>query len=222
MLKNDIASNEYLLITETCCEALERTDGDTLLEWSKSSSEYSSIGIVNYEVAFLSDYRAQLQPPKVVSSLVVEKGMDNIEIVIHASLKTIYQILINVDKRPEWIEGVDTVKHETTYERINMKHNCKFMGMVIINTVINSDFGKDYAVFSERVEMPDADLTFVVHYELFVETDAKTRLNFNANWLGAAIPEENKQGMMQAQAINLENLKKICEKTYFNENKSSP
>ena len=35
--------------------------------------------------------------------------MDNLEIVIDAPLRAVYQTLVNVDKRPEWLEGVDTI-----------------------------------------------------------------------------------------------------------------
>jgi hypothetical protein len=199
-------------MTEPYCEAVGHKNGNTPLEWSKSSIEYPSIGIVKYEVALLSGYRNRIPAPPKLPNFVVEKSIDNFEIVIHTPLKSVYQTLINLDKRPEWIDGVDTIQHEMTYERINMKHNCKFMGKVIINTAIHSDFREDYALYSEHVEIPEMDLTMVVHYELFAQNEDSIRLNFNVNWLGANLPEESKQGMMQAQAINLGNLKELCEK----------
>ena len=57
----------------------------------------------------------------------------------------------------------------------------------------------------------------ITHYELFAQNEDSTRLNFNVNWLGANLPEESKQGMMQAQAINLGNLKELCEKVVWYE-----
>ena len=47
---------------------------------------------------------------------------------IDAPMKAVYQTLINVDKRPEWLDGVDTIDREMTSERINMRHNCVFHG----------------------------------------------------------------------------------------------
>ena len=59
--------------------------------------------------------------------------------------------------------------------------------------------------------MPDIDLTIVVYYDLYPQDDGSTRLNFNVNWMGTALPTENKQGMMDGQATNLELFKDVCE-----------
>ena len=48
---------------------------------------------------------------------------------INAPLKAVYQTLINVDKRPDWLDGVNTIDREMTSERINMRHNCVFHGL---------------------------------------------------------------------------------------------
>ena len=211
LLKNDVDSDEYVLITEPCCEAGGRSDPNPTLQWSKSSQRYDGIGEVDYEFATLTNYKAQIPPPPAPPSFVVEKGDDNLDIVINAPLRAVYQTLINVDKRPEWLAGVDSINREMTSERISMRHNCVFMGMTLINTAIYRDFSEDHALYSERVEMPDIDLTIVVYYDLYPQDDGSTRLNFNVNWMEAALPPENKQGMMNAQATNLELLRDVCE-----------
>jgi uncharacterized protein YndB with AHSA1/START domain len=211
LLKNDVDSDEYVLITEPCREAVGRGDPNPTLQWSKSSQSYAAIGKVDYEFATLSDYKAQIPPPPAPPSFVVQKGGDNLEIVINAPLRAVYQTLINVDKRPEWLAGVDSINREMTSERVGMRHNCVFMGMTLINTAIYRDFSEDHALYSEQVKMPDLDLTIVVYYDLYPQDEGSTRLNFNVNWMGAALPAENKQGMMDAQATNLQLLKHVCE-----------
>jgi hypothetical protein len=57
--------------------------------------------------------------------------------------------------------------------------------------------------------IPDIDLTIVVYYDLYPQDDGSTQLNFTVNWMGAALPPENKQGMMDAQAANLVLLKEV-------------
>jgi hypothetical protein len=115
---------------------------------------------------------------------------------IHARPGTVYQTLINLDKRPDWLEGVHSIDREMTSERIGVKHNCVFMGMVRINTAVYRDFGDDHALYSEQVEMSDIGLTLMAYYDLYPHGNGGTRLNFNVNWLGPALPAENKQGMM--------------------------
>jgi len=211
LLKNDIDSDEYIMFTEPCCDAVGHQNSDPDLSWSKSSQHYHAIGEVKYEYARLSDFRAQIPTPPPPPRFVVERGDDNLEIVIDAPLRTVYQTVINVDKRPEWLEGVDSINREMTSERINMQHNCVFMGMVLINTAIHSDFKEDGAIYSEQVEMPDIGIKINVHYEFFPIDEQRTRMNFNVNWLGAELPDENKKGMLHGQAVNFENLKRVCE-----------
>ena len=58
LLNNDVNSNEYLLITESCCEEVGRSDPNPILQWSKSSQRYDGIGDVEYEFAMLTNYKA--------------------------------------------------------------------------------------------------------------------------------------------------------------------
>ena len=211
LLKNDIESHEYILMTEPCCDAVGHSDANPVLPWSKSSQTYHAIGRVDYEFATLTDYKARIPAPPARPGFVVDKGDDHLEIVINAPLRTVYQTLINVDKRPEWLAGVDSIDREMTSERIGMRHNCVFMGMVLNNTAIHHDFGEDRALYAEQVEMPDIGLTIILSYELYPHEDGSTRLNFNVNWMNAALPAENKRGMMDAGTVNLELLKGVCE-----------
>ena len=211
LLKNDVASHEYILMTEACCDAVGHTGHHPGLRWSKSGQAYDAIGTINYEFATLSDYRKQISPPAAPPRFVVAKGEDNLEIVINAPLKAVYQTLINVDKRPEWLDGVDTIDREMTSERIGMRHNCVFHGLKLINTAVYRDFQEGHALYTEKVEIPELKLTLQAHYEMEALDGGRTRLGFNVNWMGAEVPAENKKGMLAGQAANFELLKRVCE-----------
>jgi len=211
LLKNDVDSDEYILMTEACCDAVGPGGHHLALQWSKSSQAYDAIGTVNYEFATLSRYRSQIAPPAAPPRFVVEKGEDDLEIVINAPLKAVYQTLINVDKRPEWLDGVDTINREMTSERIGMRHNCVFHGLKLINTAVYRDFHENHALYSERVEIPEIKVTLQAHYEMEALGGDSTRLRFNVNWMGSNLPLENKKGMMAGQASNFELLKRVCE-----------
>ena len=179
--------------------------------WSKSSHTYPAIGNVDYEFATLSEYKTRIPPPPERPKFVVDKGDDNLEIIIDAPFKKVYQTLINVDKRPEWLMGVDSINREMTSERIGMQHNCVFMGMVLINTAVYYDFGEDHSIYSEQVKISDIDATIMLHYDLYAHDGGGTLLNVNVNWMNAAIPAENRQAMMEAEIINLGLFKSVCE-----------
>jgi hypothetical protein len=211
LLKNDVNSHEYILMTGACCEAVGQIEADPMLSWSKSSYTYPAIGSVDFEFATLTDYKTCIPLPPERPKFVVDKGDDNLEIIINAPLKTVYQTLINVDKRPEWLQGVDSINREMTSERIGMQHNCVFMGLVLINTAVYSDFGEDHSSYSEQVEITGAGATIIIHYDLYPHTSGGTLLNVNVNWMDAAIPPENRQAMMETEIMNLGLFKSVCE-----------
>src|SRR5262249_15991696 len=161
--KNDVNANEYILVTEPCCSAVGQEDVGAKLRWAKSSQTYETIGNVRYEFATLIDYRAQIPEPPAPPRFVVEKGDDTLEIVIDAPTKAGYQTVVNVDKRPEWLDGVDTIDREMTTERINMQHNCVFHGLKLINTAVFRDFSEQRARYSEKVEIPEIGLMLQAH-----------------------------------------------------------
>src|SRR5262249_59022498 len=119
------------------------------LRWTKSSQDYHAIGTVNYEYATLSDYRRQISAPAAPPQFVVEKGPDGLELEIGAPLKAVYQTLINVDKRPDWLDGVATIDREMTSERIGMRHNCVFHGLRLTNTAVFSEFQDPHPPYSQ-------------------------------------------------------------------------
>ncbi len=211
LLKNDVGANEYILITEPCCDAVGHEGANPKLQWAKSSQAYDTIGNVGYEFATLTNYKEQIPQPPAPPRFVVEKGDDNLEVVISAPLRAVYQTLINVDRRPDWLEGVDTINREMTSERINMRHNCVFHGMTLVNTAAYGDFSETRARYSEKVEIPEINLTLLAHYEMEALGEASTLLKFNVNWMDAKLPAEKRQGMMAGQAVNFELFKHVCE-----------
>jgi hypothetical protein len=166
---------------------------------------------VPYQCAVLSDFRAKIPKPEPRPRFTVEKGEDNLEIKINAPVRDVYQTRINVDKRPEWLEAVDTINRELTSERIGMRHNCIFHGFTLVNKSIFADYDPKHARYSEEVQVVELSLTLLAHYEMVAEEDGGTRLLFNVNWLGATLPPEGKRGLMAGQATNFELLKGACE-----------
>ena len=132
------------------------------------------------------------------------EGEDHLEVVINASLRTVDQTLVNVDNRPDWLEGVETIDREMTSERINMRHNRVFHGMKVVNTAVYSNFAADRAQYSEKVEVPAVNVTLHAHYEMESLGANSTLLKFNVNWLDSKLPAENKQGNGTRTLLSLE------------------
>ena len=211
LLKNTIDSHEYILMTESCCKATGPGDTSPMLSWSKSSYAYTSIGEVAYEFQPSLNIKRRIPQPAQRPKFVVDKGDDNLEIIIDAPVKTVYQTLINVDKRPEWLMGVDSIRRDMTSERINMQHNCILMGMVLKNIAVHDDYNEAHALYVERVEVDQIKLVMMVYYDIYSCTNVSSRLNVNVNWMNSAVPAEVKQGLIEAEIVNLELFKSVCE-----------
>ena len=210
LLKNDVDANEYILITEPCCSAVGQEDAGPSSN-GRNRAKPTRRSATSATSSRRSPTTERNFPPPAPPRFVVEKGDDNLEIVIDAPIKAVYQTLVNVDKRPEWLDGVDTIDREMTSERINMRHNCVFHGLKLINTAVFCDFSEQRARYSEKVEIPEIGLMLQAHYEMEPVGEGSTRLNFNVNWMGANLPADKKQGMMAGQAANFELFKQVCE-----------
>jgi hypothetical protein len=211
LLKNNVDSREYILLTEPCFGIAGFINNHSPLSWSKSNHSYPGIGNINYEFAVLTEYKDSLPPVPARPVFVINKGEDNLEIVINASLKNVYQTLINVDKRPDWLAGVDTINRDMTSERIGMQHNCVLMGMVLKNVAVHRNYADDHALYVEKVDVDEIKLTMTVYYDIYPCTSGQTRLTVNVNWMNSLLPPEVKQGLIEAEIANLELFKVLCE-----------
>ena len=61
-----------------------------------------------------------------------------------------------------------------------MRHNCVFHGLKLINTAIYSNFSEKQARYSEKVEIPEINLTLLANYEMEALGEARTRLNLTS------------------------------------------
>jgi hypothetical protein len=83
---------------------------------------------IYYEFATLTKYKSDMPPIPARIVFVINKGDNNFEVVEDAPVKNVYQTLINVDKRTDWLAGVDSINCNLTSERVGMQHNCVLMG----------------------------------------------------------------------------------------------
>jgi hypothetical protein len=210
LLKNSIASHEYILISAPCLHKLPDRTATTGLFWKSSQEKYAAIGNVEFEYAELSALKAQIPDPPPREEFVIVKGNDNLEVKINAPLRLVYQSLINVDERMNW-EGVDKIEREPVTERIGMRHNCQIEDMALENTALYSEFKDDAAIYVERTVAEALNVDMVQVFEMNALADKITRLNMNINWQQTQLPAEMKDGLQQKMKAALESFKRYCE-----------
>lgn len=210
LLKNNIPSREYILISTRCLHKLPDWAATAELLWQSSQEKYPAIGNVEFEYAELSTVKEQIPDPPPREEFMIVKGKDNLEVKINAPLRQVYQSLMNVDERINW-EGVDKIERDPVTERIGMRHNCQIEGMTLGNTALYGEFNHDAAMYVERTVSKEMNADIVQVFDMNALTDNITRLNMNINWQQSQLPIEMKDGLLQKMKEALESFKRYCE-----------
>jgi len=210
LLKNTIASHEYILISAPCLHTLPDQAATAELLWQSSQETYAAIGNVEFEYAELSALKEQIPDPPPREEFVIVKGNDNLEVQINAPLRQVYQSLINVDERMNW-EGVDKIERDPVTERIGMRHLCQIEGMTLENTALYSEFTPDAATYVERTVSKVMNVDMVQVFNMNALANNITRLNMNINWQQTQLLPEMMDGLLQKMKASLESFKRYCE-----------
>ena len=143
LLKNRIASDEYILATPSCFDfsSLEQSPG--ALAWERSSDEYAAIGTIDYQYAPLAKVRRTIPDPSPRISPVIELGDDSVSVEIDAPMRDVYQLVIDLDQRTRWLSAVERLDRPATTERIGLRHVCIFHGLTVEWVAVKSDIGDD-------------------------------------------------------------------------------
>jgi hypothetical protein len=142
LLKNNIHSSEYLLMTENYMHNYSNEIIEKGLDWSEledGSISYEHIGGVNFKFLDLSSLHSQLK--SVPSVRTVEKFPNPIEVstVIDAPMSLIYTTIVDLSQRIKWTEGLKNITYDQEeVPRLGMKHICDLpSGMLELETIQN-------------------------------------------------------------------------------------
>lgn len=147
LMKNDVDSDEYLLMTEDYTNYHDRSQIEEHLNWSdirEGKITYEHIGEVCYNYLELSSLCSQLKPLLPASD--TEKFPNPIEIMtnIEAPMEFTYQVVTDLTRRTKWSEGLKKITYdEKEILRIGSKHICDLStGLVELEIVQNKRLDK--------------------------------------------------------------------------------
>ena len=211
LLKNDLEAPEYVLVTDRYLAELDESLGCDL-EWHGSTQRYTDIGEVGVQYATLEGVRARIPDPPPRPTPVIPVGDDALEVEINAPLLQVYSKVIDLDKKPEWVVGLDHIDHAGTTARIDERHTCHLSGIVIDFTLLHGELGPDRAVYSELADFRDLPFTHQQTYEL-TSNGSNTFLRFEIKWgEDPAPPDDMKKMIMGGLLASFEQFKALCER----------
>ena len=125
LLKNSVTVPEYLLVTQPTLSTSEGADGQ-LASFVSGSDAYDNLGAIEYRVKSLDGYRGEVQvDPPLPAGLKKPRKMAQVTRKIDAPIEKVYQRLIDLPGRLNWIEGATKV--EMANDQINhigKTHRC--------------------------------------------------------------------------------------------------
>jgi len=171
LLKNSHPSSEYLLMTESLLQAA-RTDphqAENLQRWVES---YKHLGDLTVYVQDLGSLQAKVPSPPEPRYVTQYPKPIVVSKTIHAPMSTVYDLLFDFERMPEWNPGLKKVEYDPELPmRVGMAHNCLFDGAtmkVTLDRVLNR---KDEMVVTNRLGIPAPVLNGSSTYHLKREAD---------------------------------------------------
>ena len=212
LLKNSIASNEYLLVTEKLLQQSADFSSLTEIEWTNSSEEYASIGKVDYRYALLNEARKKIPEPLKEDSY--EAGGDPVvEISIAANYKDVYMVLMNIPGRPEWLKGLQKVEQEIDGVFIGSTHYCDFENYKAVVSPLRMILSEEAIIYAEQCTVDEINVSLV--HEFVCKKESETSSVFSSRLINnntSPIPEDVYASLVANEREMAERLKEYCEK----------
>lgn len=151
-------------------------------------------------------------PPQRIAP-VSELGEDSVAVEIDASMVDVYQLVIDLDRRAQWMSEKESVERPAITERLGLRHLCVFRGLAVAWTTVKSDFADETITYVEDERMIDKYLPFRESYIMQRRGAAKTLLEFRLKWLCSPdAPREMSDAILADLKQSLETIKVLCEK----------
>jgi hypothetical protein len=145
---------------------------------------------------------------------VIELGDHSVAVEIDAPMLEVHQLVIDLDRRPEWLTAVERLDRPPRTERIGLRHVCIFHGLTVEWETVKSEIGDDEIVYVEEGRIIEKDLPARVSFVIRRLGERRTFLRFIAKWLSVPEPpREMTAAILADYTQGLEAVKSLCEAT---------
>jgi hypothetical protein len=217
LLKNNVPSDEYLLLTEKLLQHADESPEIEEMELATASEEYSSIGKVDYRFALLNEKRKRTpEPPKPETDYQTDSTPYS-EIPIAVNYQDAYMVMMNIPGRNEWMDGLQKVEQDVPNVFVGSIHYCTFDDYVAVVSPLRMTISEEEIFYAESCRIEEKDMS-VVHEFIFKNVDDKDCV-FAWRFLDTGkspLPDENRNALVQRLKQMASNLKDCCEKTNSN------
>jgi len=125
LLKNSVSVPEYLLVTQSTLSRIDGADGQ-LVYFANGADAYDSLGTIEYHFKSLDGYLDEVKvDPPVPAGLKNPRKMTQLTRRIDAPIEQVYQRLIDLPGRMNWMAGVSRIEMSNEQpNQIGKTHRC--------------------------------------------------------------------------------------------------
>ncbi len=181
LLKNDIPSSEYLLLTDQVCGPPNTTPQPNWGEVARGSNEYRDVGLIPYKYVSLAPLHAEVPEPQPLAPFALTNNPIVLETTVNRSVDAVYDLASTLAYRTRFNTEVDDFLYEPDrVNRMGTRHQCIVNGKVLDFETIAADFGEDVIVYGERPENPPLVADYALFW-LLQEDGPRTHLRLEAH-----------------------------------------
>jgi hypothetical protein len=212
LLKNNIANNEYLLVTEKLLRHAPEVPEAEEMVWTHSSEEYASIGKVDFRFALLNEARKKVpEPPEPESYRADDTAY--FQLPIAANFSDVYMVMMNIPGRADWTPGLQKVEQDSPEVYVGSTHYCTFENYRAVISPLRMTLSDGAILYAESCRIEEMNVS-LVHEFLFKQTGDKSctlawrLMNMN----DSPLPEEIRTSLSDKMQRITGRLKEYCEK----------
>ncbi|GAB4039021.1 DUF2652 domain-containing protein [Spirosoma jeollabukense] len=213
LLKNDIENHEYVLITEKLLQQEADSSETEDMEWTISSSEYDSIGKVEYRFTMLNGLRKLVPEPPAPPVFYRTDTTPYHDVEIAANVRDVYMTFVmNIANRADWVPGLQKVEQDISEVFIGSVHRFTFDKYEAILSPRRMTITEDGFIYAESCQIRSMNLSLIYEY-VFKEIDEKTS-TFSCRFMNAdesGLPEKVRATFLERLQQMAEGLKTYCE-----------
>lgn len=177
LLKNNVVSREYLLLSEKYLETQSpvHSDSEEWITYKENIEEIDSFGKVNTKYI---DFKPLLKFVSPANKLNKSRDFSSPDysLIINAPIKFVHGNLIDANTKNIWVPGLKPVSDAPDITRINSSHTCVFDNLKIKFVTEDGTVKNNELFYSEKGEL-DSGFRFTTDYKLEAQ-GSSTKLLF--------------------------------------------
>jgi hypothetical protein len=214
LLKNNIDSHEYILVTKNYLSNIPDADETMQLAWVPSKESYDAIGEVEFNFATLEPVKKSIPQPEKRKEIISDLGMQSSQIEMDANYLDVFQIMMNPDERQlAGGGGMKEIINFSPVPHIGAKHICVADEFNLEVEYIGFTQTEKQLTLTETQRIPKMNFYSVYSYTL-------TDLGYNRTLLtthikaeeGHELPAELLPLFKSMEEVGLRSLKAFAEK----------